>query len=140
MATVQDSLEIAVKGSSHSASNGTPVQPQKRKNVFPSNTNRSSNDQENAPLLENTQPSVRCFGKVKTKFKCRRCCLCSSRAAILILVWNLIVSFGLVSFLDPSWYNTIFLGFGSSSFDNIVIDPSYYGVTAFLYLFYPLAG
>ena len=139
MAAIQDSLEIAVKGSSHTASNGTPtVQPQKRKNVHPSITSCSSNDQENTPLLENTQPSVGCFEKVKTKFKSRRCCLCSSRAAILILVWNAIVSFGLLSFLDPSWYNTIFLAFGD--FDNIVVGPSCYGVSAFLYLFYPLAG
>ena len=141
MATIQDSLKIAVKGSSHTASSGTPtVQPQKRKNVFPSNTNCSSNDQENTPLLENTQPSVGCCEKVKTKFKSRRCCLCSSRAAILILVWNAIVSFGLLSFLDPSWYNAIFLvNELDTDYFNSVVGP-YYGISAFLYLFYPLAG
>ena len=142
MATIQDSLEIAVKGSSHTASNGTrTVQPQKRKNVHPLNTSRSSNDQENTPLLENTQRSVGCFEKVRTKYNSRRCCLCSSRAAILILVWNAIVSFGLLSFLDPSMYmNMSFRLFDNNWFVTLIVAASTYSFCAFLYLFYPLAG
>ena len=138
MATIQDSLETAVKAGSprpHKDSNvPCAAQPQKRKNVHPSNTRRRSNDQENTPLLGNSQPSIRCFEKVKTKFKSRRCCLCSSRAAILILVWNAIVSFGLLSFFNPTWYNVFLTDTGT-----IVIGITY-GISAFLYLFYPLAG
>ena len=47
---------------------------------------------------------VHVYTKVRSKFKnCHRC-LWSSKAVILILVWNLIISIGFRSFFDPSLY------------------------------------
>ena len=89
---------------------------------------------ENTPLLGNNnsqQPS--CLSKVKSKFKSRRCCLCSSKAALIILVWNMIVSFGLLVFTNPSYYEIIFR-------DDPFTMSIIYGASAFLVLFYPLAG
>ena len=77
------------------------------------------------------QPS--CFSKVKSKFKSRRCCLCSSKAALIILVWNMIVSFGLLVFTNPSYYETLLGG-------DPIMMCIIYATTTFLLLFYPLAG
>jgi hypothetical protein len=41
------------------------------------------------------------FLNVRSKFKSQRYCLCSSKAVVLILAWNLIVSFSLVGFWIP---------------------------------------
>ena len=73
------------------------------------------------------------------KCRCRyqRCCL-TSKAAILILLWNLILVVGLQSFLDPNFFVNFI-----AEFDGLIITilsgVSYSGL-AFLYLFYPLAG
>ena len=84
-----------------------------------------------------------CRTKVRSKFRNYRCCLWSSKAVILILVWNLIISIGFKSFFDSSLYTTIIIKF--------IIDPPYYnptlmlfglsyGSSALLFVFYPLAG
>ena len=59
--------------------------------------------------LDNTSPRAK-FGEltsrvctmVRSKFKNHHRCLWSSRAVVLILVWNLIISTGFKSFFDPS--------------------------------------
>ena len=92
-------------------------------------------DEENTPLLRNNnsqQPS--CYSKVKSKFKSRRFCLWSSKAALIILVWNFIFSFGLLTFLDPNLY--ISVNFFKNSFTLGII----YASTVIIFLFYPLAG
>ena len=101
------------------------------------------------PLLgkRNSISSLGCSVKTKSRFKCRQRFLCSSKAAILILVWNLIVSASLVSLLDPSLYivysariqadtvhfnpdgNTVMISLGAM-----------YSFTAILFFFYPMAG
>ena len=62
---------------------------------------------------------------------------------MLILAWNMIVNFTLVGFLDPSLYSPSNLIHTSSetktNLDLIVFGVSY-GFSAFLHLFYPLAG
>ena len=50
----------------------------------------------------------RVYTKVRYKFKNHRCCVWSSKAVVLILLWNLIISVGLKSFFDPSLYTIIF--------------------------------
>ena len=82
----------------------------------------------NKELLGN----VCCLRRVRSKFKSRRSCLWSSKAAVLILAWNFTISLGLVGFLDPSLYS---LG----GLDPITIGGVYAG-SAILHLFYPLAG
>ena len=91
--------------------------------------------EESSLLQENNAGLSRCGKMVIRRFKSRRCCPWSSKAALIILIWNLIVSFGISSFLDPGWWNTYFfqvLGVFTSSV--------FYGFSTFLYLFYPLAG
>ena len=89
------------------------------------------------------QPCNVCSLKLRSKFKSRRYCLWSTKAVVLILAWNLIISFGLVSFLDPSLYSRAFLTKNNidtySHVDLIALGVSY-GISAFLHLFYPLAG
>ena len=58
-----------------------------------------------------------------------------SKAAILILVWNLIIVTSLDIFLDPSLY-AIKVG----QFDSHIATGLAYGIFAFLLLLYPLAG
>ena len=72
--------------------------------------NRRNTHREN----ENTQYRPRnrsviqaCCIKVRSKFKHNHCCLWSSKAVILVLVWNLIVSFGINVFFDPSVYTDV---------------------------------
>ena len=67
--------------------------------------------------------------------------------ALLILIWNLIISFGFLSFLDPSWYVAVlgqifFLDFigNTEIYSALIISGVVYGFSAFLFLFYPLAG
>ena len=91
---------------------------------------------ENTPLLG--ERSQRWFGKLKIKFKGQRCCLSSSKAAELSIIWNLIVSFGLMSFLDPSFYTNLLVGNDSRTVISSVGIT--YGASALLFLFYPLAG
>ena len=46
----------------------------------------------------------RVYTKVRSKFKRHRYCLWSSKAVVLILLWDLIISIGFKSFFDPSLY------------------------------------
>ena len=75
------------------------------------------------------------------KFKNHRCYLWSSRAVVLILVWNLIISIDFKSFFDPSLYAVMFNELSFYSFyAKIFLYGLPYGMTALLFLFYPLAG
>ena len=104
--------------------------------------------EENTPLLGNSisqQPS--CYSKVKSKFKSRRW---SSKAALIILMWNMIVSFGLTAFLDPSLYIISIVkpdqycpDGDECSYMNLITELVMgvtYGASALILLFYPLAG
>ena len=88
------------------------------------------------------------YTKVRSKFKNHHCCLWSSKAVILILLWNLVISIGFKSFLDPSLYTVNMI---KIDFDDLYdYDDDYklvvllyglsYGMNALLFLFYPLAG
>ena len=146
MAAIQDSLEIAVEDSSHTASKGTPtVQPQLQtdrmqyKTLHTSratNSSLPSNHQESTPLLQGNaqKPIAGCCERV---FNGRKFCLCSSKAAVLILVWNFIVCFGFVSFFEPSTSTAFTLYFDGG--DGTVLASTYVA-GALIYLFYPLAG
>ena len=87
---------------------------------------------ETVPLLRNER-----HARMRSKFHCRRqrCCV-SSKAALLILLWNVIL---VASLLDPSNFlrvitiETIMQGNYNANF-------VMYSVVAFLFLFYPLAG
>ena len=76
---------------------------------------------------------------LKQKFRCRhqRCCL-TSKAAVLILLWNLILVAGLKCFFDPSFYDVTVEYFDVKGIT--ILSGSMYSVIAFLFLFYPLAG
>ena len=91
--------------------------------------------EENTPLLGNTSSAqqARYFSMLKSKFKNQRCCFCSSKAVLIILTWNTMISFGLLTFLDPEFYTSVF------SIDNYSIS-CIYAVNALILLFYPLAG
>ena len=83
--------------------------------------------------------------KVRSKFMNHRCCLWSSKAVILILVWNLIISVGFKSFFDPSLYTvTMFKNpyrdSGTTDFVTLILFGLSYGISALLLVFYPLAG
>ena len=90
---------------------------------------------------------IHVYTKVRSKFKNCRCCLWSSKAVILILVWNLIISIGFKSFFDPSLYTITILKL-ISDYDNFHYNYPFalmayglsYGINALLFVFYPLAG
>ena len=103
-------------------------------------TSCTCHGEDNTPLLGNTTQLQGCYAKVKLKFRSRHCCLWSSKAALLVLVWNLIISFGLVCFFDPSLYTNIFIQLGAGSLTYFLITGLSYGSSAFLLVFYPLAG
>jgi cytochrome c oxidase subunit IV len=80
--------------------------------------------------------------KVRSKFTSHGYCLWSSKAVVLILLWNLIISIGFKSFIDPSAYAYIII-FDDIDYDYFVVMLIYglpYGLNALLLLFYPLAG
>ena len=90
---------------------------------------------------------VHVYTKVRSKFKNCHCCLWSSKAVILILVWNLIISIGFKSFFDPSLYTITILKFtfGDDDFyygytSVLMVYGLLYGINALLFVFYPLAG
>ena len=81
---------------------------------------------------------------VRSKFKNNRCCLWSSKAVILILLWNLIISVGFQIFLNPSLYIGIlnidedtFYGYYTIA---LLVHGLTYGLSALVFVFYPLAG
>ena len=70
--------------------------------------------------LHNTPPQfkpgkltnpIHIYAKVRSKFKNCHCCLWSSKAVVLILFWNLIISIGFKSFFDPSLYTVTILNY-----------------------------
>ena len=88
----------------------------------------------------------RVYSKVRFKFKSHRCCVWSSKAVVLILSWNLIISIGFTeSFFDPSLYTVLFNDIDYDDDDDdyfsvMLINGLPYGLNALLFLFYPLAG
>ena len=123
-----------------------------------SHVDKSYIDTSYSEEFQNTPPKLGSITqvclKVRSKFKNHRCCLWSSKAIILILAWNLIISVGFKGFLDPSLYTvtitTISLNFDSKL--QYIIYSYYrynpvlmlfglsYGISALLLVFYPLAG
>ena len=70
-------------------------------------------DTEVTPLLGKQQQALDCCANIRAKFQ-RRYCL-RSKAALLILVWNLIIASGVASFFDPSSYTSVLLLLNSST-------------------------
>ena len=103
---------------------------------------------ENTPLISNLYEEETdtpllgsgCCMKVKSKFRSRHFCLCSSKAALIILVWNLIIAFGLVSLMDPTIYTSVYDYMYNTGTISLIIRSTLYGLNAFVFLFYPLAG
>ena len=93
--------------------------------------------QERTPLMGNKRHSNSV--RIQSKICCRRqrCCL-TSKAVILILLWNFILVVGFESFLDPNFFGYMVGELDKSS--TILLSGSTYAVLAFLFLFYPLAG
>ena len=113
---------------------------------------RLRNEGENTPLISNSckeetdtpLPGSGCCMKVKSKFRSRPFCLCSSKAALIVLVWNFIIAFGLAtSLMDPTIYTSVYVRIHKYSVGNaslIFIRGTLFGLNAFVLLFYPLAG
>ena len=98
-----------------------------------------SHQEETTPLSGAVTPRGH-FVEVKSRFMSRNCCLKSSKAALLILVWNLIISFGILGLLDPT--ALIYLAHYNINIESLIsgLLILYYGFGALLFLFYPLAG
>ena len=110
---------------------------------------RLRNEGENTPLISSSYeeletdtplPVSGCCMKAKSKFRSRPFCLCSSKAALIILVWNLIITFGLVGLMDPAIYTFVDTSMCSDGITSLIIRSTLYGFNAFIFLFYPLAG
>ena len=89
-----------------------------------------STTRESTPLLGNE--GERTYARM---FCCNRH---PSKAAIIILLWNLILVSGLESFLDPSFFG-IMIG-TYDSFNMTIPSVIMYSMVGFLFLFCPLAG
>ena len=97
--------------------------------------------QEKSSLLETTGD--------RQKFKCSTRCCIKSKAALLILYWNVSISILVTNYFDPSTYI-----YPTLSFDPTInisklkiqpdtrktITPTAFSLLAVLYLFFPLAG
>ena len=99
----------------------------------------TSTIRESTPLLRNKErrTSARMQSTARSRCRHRRCCL-TSKAAMLVLLWNLILVAGLECLLDPSFFGILF-----GSIDSLratILSVSTYSVVGFLFLFYPLAG
>ena len=97
----------------------------------------TSTIRESTPLLRNKERRTCARMRSKSHCKHRRCCL-TSKAAMLVLLWNLILVAGLECLLDPSFFGILF-----GSIDSLrvtILSVSTYSVVGFLFLFYPLAG
>ena len=143
MAVIQETHEIDIEELPPTNISGLSIQ---YRNETQEVSHCSSHLKENSPLLRNTQRHG-CYEKVKSRFKSRRCCIRSSKAALLILVWNLIVSCGISSFIDPNLYIYNNIIYYIRRVDGTLVNKfsAYnlaflYGCSAFLFLFYPLAG
>ena len=115
----------------------------------------TASDSSHRRNLENAQSGCKplsnlarvCCTKVRSKFKNNRCCLWSSKAVILILVWNLIISIGMGVFLDPSLYTITIADivqrdqYMLPAYDSfLMLFGLSYGSSALLLIFYPPAG
>jgi hypothetical protein len=122
MATIEDFQQHQIQDLASAEENN---------NIIP-----TSGELETAPLIQNKGQKVRTCARMQSNIHCRhrRCCV-SSKAALLILLWNLILVAGFKSLLDPNFFRVLFET--SDSFNTGVIT---YSVAAFLFLFYPLAG
>ena len=71
----------------------------------------------------------------------RRWCL-SSKAVILILIWNIFIVVALSTYFDPSLYALTFGSFFVTqfNFDSILLTITVYSISAIIFLLYPLAG
>ena len=120
MATIEDSQQYQIKDLASAEEN------------IPDSASR-----ETTPLLGNRGRHIR--KGAQSNFYCRRqrCCV-SSKAALLILLWNLILIAGLEGLLDPNFFGIMF---GTDDdFNTTSLSVITYSVAAFLFLFYPLAG
>ena len=85
------------------------------------------------------QDSLLSKTRVKRKSKCRmRCCL-KSKAALLILYWNMSITMFLAILTDPGMYTTLMMALPYTTVTQIFF-PVIYSFAAFLYIFFPLAG
>ena len=102
---------------------------------------RDVRDSTCTPLLVSLERDKRWWrGRLNMRAKChRRCCL-RSKAALLILVWNLIIVASLNTFFDPSFYIYSMNNIPSLEGQSFIFMPILYGGSAFLLLFYPQAG
>ena len=104
------------------------------------------NSMNTSPRTKLEKLSSQVYTKVRSKFKNNRCFLWSSKAVFLILVWNIIISIGFKSFLDPSLYTNIIAkyDFDHDYYDGyssvLLVHGLSYGMNALLFLFYPLTG
>ena len=78
--------------------------------------------------------------KVKRKLKRRtRCCL-KSKAALLILYWNMSIITLVAIFTDPGTYISFFAALDLPYGIKTIILVIYYSLAALLFIFFPLAG
>ena len=99
-----------------------------------SDDSHSHNAIERTPLRNATQRRVR----VGLRSKCRKRCCVTSKAALLILCWNLFITILLAQWLDTSNYLLI-----PNIVDKTKIQkatPIFLSFLALLYFFFPLAG
>ena len=79
------------------------------------------------------------FNRQKTVYRTRMCI--QSKAVILILLWNLLVSFAFQGILDPYFYIALLHNTSISRVTSTALLSSIaFSASAFLLLFYPLAG
>ena len=108
------------------------------------NLKQSTGARETTPLLVSRETERQGRGcSVNIQARCRRRCCLRSKAAWLILLWNLIIVTSLSTFFDPSFY--VYSIDSVSAFEAVraqsfFVMPALYGISAFLLLFYPLAG
>ena len=108
------------------------------------NLKQSTGARETTPLLVSRETERQERGcSVNIQARCRRRCCLRSKAAWLILLWNLIIVTSLSTFCDPSFYvyniDSV-SAFKAVCAPSFLIIPALYGISAFLLLFYPLAG
>ena len=101
---------------------------------------------EGTPLLVSRETERQGRGRsVNIQARCRRRCCLRSKAALLVLLWNLIIVTSLSTIFDPSFYiyiinNVNYFVFEAVRKQGFLFMPALYGISAFLLLFYPLAG
>ena len=105
----------------------------------------SSTEENTAPARESThllgKERQRISVKIRNIFYRRRqrCCL-TSKAAILLLFWNLIIVAGLHSLFDPNNFGTLLQIEALNSLATTILGGASYAGLVLLFLFYPFAG